>query len=253
MPNLSLRFLGTGNAFSTDGRGAQCLWIEIDGGIRFLVDVGPTAVAAMAQYQLDPDELEGCLFTHLHGDHIAGWPFLLLHYRYISARRRPFRIVGPTGTEQRLATLAQCCYEDSLRQQDLSFAVEAVEVPVELAESVKTGLPIGVDVVPMEHAPESVGYRLRVGDHTIGISGDTRWCDGLETLARGCDLLVLECTFLEQSPSAHVSLAELRSGRTRLQAEQIVLVHHDDSLAEALAKDPIPDVFIAEDGMVVEM
>ena len=54
MPALSIVFLGTGNAFNVDGRGSQSIWIEPAGGPPFLVDVGPTALAAMQRFGLRP-------------------------------------------------------------------------------------------------------------------------------------------------------------------------------------------------------
>ena len=52
MSRLRIVFLGTGNAFNTDGRGSQAIWIEPEGGPTLLVDAGPTALAAMERFGL---------------------------------------------------------------------------------------------------------------------------------------------------------------------------------------------------------
>jgi ribonuclease BN (tRNA processing enzyme) len=86
---------------------------------------------------------------------------------------------------------------------------------------------------------------------TIGVSGDTGWCDRLERLARGSDVLILECTSRRAEAEVHLSLDEIRRNAGRLAAERIVLVHLTDEVAEALAIDPIPRVSAAHDGMLL--
>ncbi len=115
------------------------------------------------------------------------------------------------------------------------------------------GEDLRFDVVPMDHHPTSIGYCFRSGGPSVGISGDTRWCSGLETLAEWSDVLVLECTSLEKQAYAHVSLDELRHARERLATDQIVLVHLMDAVEAALANDPIPGVVAANDGWTLEL
>jgi len=68
--------LGTGDAFSSGGRGHTCWLIEDAAGLA-LVDAGGTVLPALRWAQVDPRRIAVVHFTHLHGDHIAGWPFLL--------------------------------------------------------------------------------------------------------------------------------------------------------------------------------
>src|SRR5215831_7867066 len=71
----------------------------------FLVDCGPTILVAMKQRAIDTTSLDFVVVSHLHGDHFAGLPFLLLEYTYENPRQRPFVIVGPPGIEDRVWTL----------------------------------------------------------------------------------------------------------------------------------------------------
>jgi len=250
-PESKILFLGTGNAFNTDGRASQSIWVEPNGGTPFLVDTGPTVLASMNRYGVDPDELDRVFITHLHGDHIAGWPFLILHSLFLARRARPLKVFGPRGTKQRLETLATTCYEELVSDGSLAFEIDYHELAVTEISGVDAGAGLHFDVVPVEHHPTSIGYRFRVAGNTIGVSGDTRWCPGLEKLAKGCDLLILECTCLEKPDFAHVSLEEVRGGLDRLGAKRLALVHLSDDVARALAQKPIPDVVAAEDGMIL--
>jgi len=248
-----IQFLGTGDAFNTDGRGSQCIWVQPRQGPQFLVDAGPTALAAMGRHRVDPGRIGAIFFTHLHGDHIAGWPFLLLHAKFIARRTAPLAVVGPKGSRNRLGVLAGSCYEEITSPGTLPFRVRFAELPVRRRAGWRSPLGFDVDVVPMDHHPSSIGFRFHLSGATIAVTGDTRWCTGLEELSADSDLLVLECTCLRKPDYAHVSLEELRSGIERLRARRIVLTHLSNEVARALKRRPLPGVTAAEDGMILRI
>jgi ribonuclease BN (tRNA processing enzyme) len=242
-----LRFLGTGTAFNTDGRGSQAILVEPEGTSPFLVDAGPTCMQAMARYEIDWSGIDRLFLTHLHGDHTAGWPFLLLNMVFIAERSRPFHVYGPEGTREKLDGLAGLCYHDVLAKQD--FEVVYHEFTVEEREGLDGG-GITFDILPMHHHDSSVALRFNLAGKRIAVSGDTGWCENLERLSLGSDLLILECTSLQRDMATHLSLEEIREGRERLGETQIVLVHLTDEIAEELSLDPIPGLVAAHDGMV---
>jgi len=250
--SFTLRFYGTGDAFNTGGRGSQCLHVRAADGSSFLVDCGPTAVMAMEREGVEPRSVDRVFFTHHHGDHIGGWPFFLLHNMYAKPRTAPLDVHGSAGLEDRLAKLSTACYGEVLTPERIPFAVRYHEIPVAASSDLVTAAgDLRFDVVPMDHDPSSIGYRFRSGGSSFAITGDTRWCAGLEELARGVDRLVMECTTVHPHDHAHVSLDELREKRSRLAAKRILLVHTLDAVAEALAVEPIAGVGVASDGGTV--
>ena len=75
-------FLGTGNAFLPHGRNHSLAILDR----KHLIDAPPTALSSMRKYGISPADLETIIFTHMHGDHIFGLPFILLERKYISDR-----------------------------------------------------------------------------------------------------------------------------------------------------------------------
>ncbi|HXV76470.1 MAG TPA: MBL fold metallo-hydrolase, partial [Candidatus Polarisedimenticolaceae bacterium] len=92
MDRSSVRFLGTGTAFNHAGRRSQSFLVRAAGQSPFLVDAGPTVMVPLMQEGSAYDEIDRLFVTHLHGDHTAGWPFLLLHLVILARRRRPFDV-----------------------------------------------------------------------------------------------------------------------------------------------------------------
>ena len=120
--------LGSGDAFCSAGRGHTC-WLVDDARGAFAVDFGATALAALKRLGRDPDQIDAIHFTHLHGDHIGGWPFLLVDAVYRSQRRKPLLVTGPKGTGERLQALWAACYA-AAAERPLPFAVEMHEAAV---------------------------------------------------------------------------------------------------------------------------
>jgi ribonuclease BN (tRNA processing enzyme) len=77
---------------------------------------------------------------------------------------------------------------------------------------------------PLCHIVKSIGYRLELSHQSLVYSGDTGYCEEVVELARGADLLILECSFPESVPG---HLTPLEAGRIAQEAgsRRLVLVH----------------------------
>jgi ribonuclease BN (tRNA processing enzyme) len=207
--------IGSGDAFHGGGRG-HTAWLLEDGSGLAMVDFGATALQALKQAGREPADLDAVYFTHLDGDHIGGWPFLLVDAQYRAQRRRPLAVSGPPGTRERLQALWAACYADTAAKP-LGFAVDIQElVPGQTA--VIAGRQ--VTALRAQHMrPPHVALSLRIG--AVAFTGDTGAHEGLEELVRGAQLLCAECTDLVPGPLRAAPDYPGEAGRRHLSWEEL--------------------------------
>src|SRR5918995_4643256 len=180
MAKVAVRVLGCGDAFGSGGRFQTCFFVSA-GRDRFLIDCGATSLVAMRRFGVDPSAIDTVFLSHLHGDHFAGLPFLLLEAQFVTRRSRPLTIVGPSGTRQRLLDALELLFPDS-GQTAWRFPLEFLEL--EPHRSARAG-GVAVTAYPVEHPSGAPSFALQFGcgGRRIGYSGDTEWTDQLIEVA----------------------------------------------------------------------
>ena len=163
----------------------------------YLVDCGPGVVRRAAEAGLKTDQLTRVFVTHLHSDHTAGYPDLILTPPN-SDRTEPLQAFGPPGLRAMTAHVLAAWKEDlAIRLHGMQpvsgrgFRVEAHDVkPGEVYRD--AGVRIVAFAVEHGEWKHAYGYRLEAPDKTIVISGDTTYSRNLIEAAKGCDILVHE-------------------------------------------------------------
>ncbi len=82
--------------------------------------------------------------------------------------------------------------------------------------------------IPVEHPIEAYGLRITAGGSTLGYSGDTAPCEGLDQVAANVRLLLCEASFREiddNPPGIHLTGVDAGSVAARAQAGRLVLTH----------------------------
>ncbi len=183
--------LGSGTGIPSLQRASPGVFLFSDGA-KVLIDSGPGILRRMLElgitYQ-DPDLL---LYTHIHPDHVADLVPILFACKYAdSPRVRELLCVGGQGFERYLDQL-KTIYGRWIEPQSYRLIVaEASEKPFLFRD-------LTVSSKPVVHMPESVGYRIDLGNgRSIALSGDTDYSMNLVNLARDVDILVIECSFPE--------------------------------------------------------
>ncbi len=247
MQPLTVTFLGSGDAFNARGRHhAACLLRGAE--VSLLLDCGATALASMKKHGIRAGGIDTVLLSHLHGDHFAGLPFLILEYIWLEKRNRPLRIIGPPGTKRRVPALLEQVYPGTAAEP-LPFTIELSEVE---ADGTLTAGPTKIVpfAVPHQEHELSLGYVVEAEGHTIVYSGDTGWTEELVIRTSGADLFICECSFYETRAWFHLDYPRLAENRSRFGAKRIVLTHLGE---EVLRHRNDIDFELAEDGLTIQI
>jgi len=189
--------LGTGCPPAVMNRFGPSTLVEA-GEQKLLFDAGRGARQRLTELGVRWQDIQGVFFTHLHSDHVVGFPDLwLTGWLIVPGRSVPLPVWGPPGTAGMMSHLQQAYeYDVRIRIQNDGASPEGVALLVkEISEGVvfdKGG--VKVTAFEVDHAPvkPAFGYRIDYAGHSVVLSGDTRVSDNLIRHAQGADVLVHE-------------------------------------------------------------
>ncbi len=223
-----------------------------------MIDFGATALLGLRQLNRKPSEIRGFAFTHLHGDHVGGFPFLAIDGMFHDVRERLLDIVGPVGVETRLHQVLMAAYGD-LATRDRPYDTRMRELfPGGKIEHVGATIH-AFDADHMDPPEVPLCLRVESADgKSVAFSGDTAMCDGLKAAAAGADLLVAECSCLAHPCGRHCTWQEWREILPTLGAKRILFTHLGTAVRENVDRllDEAPegiDIAFADDGMVLDI
>jgi ribonuclease BN (tRNA processing enzyme) len=196
--------LGTGTPRPDPARSGPATAIVVNG-TPYLIDFGPGVIRrTTAAYQNGVAALgyggvniETVFLTHMHSDHTAGYPDLILT-PWVMGRHVPLQVYGPKGLQAMTEHVLKAWQIDIdgrtnglNRHSSTGWAVNAHEI---VPGVVYRDDNVTVTAFPAQHEEmvDSFSYRFEAQDRTIVISGDTCPTQALIDNSRGCDVLIHE-------------------------------------------------------------
>lgn len=244
---IAVKFLGTGDAFNARGQCHACQLVRT-AGTTLLLDCGPTTLLALKRENLTANDVDHVFLSHLHGDHFAGVPFLLLASIYDTPRSKPLTVVGPPGTEQRIGELYRVLYSE-ISQRPLPFEFRCIETAgdetIEVGDASVRGFR-----VPHQEREISLGLRVNLAGKTILYSGDTGWTEKLIDQSADTDIFICECCYFETRVDFHLDYPRIAENLPRFGSQRMVLTHIGSEVA---ARQDEIECTVSHDGMAVEL
>jgi ribonuclease Z len=193
---IKVTLLGTGCPPAVMNRFGPSIFVEA-GEQKFIFDAGRGALQRLNQIKVPWRDVNGVFLTHLHSDHVVGFPDLWLTGWLTPGRDRPLEVWGPRGTKRMMSLLEQAFeYDIRIRLYDDRAAPDGVVI---LAEDITEGFVhensgVKITAFEVDHTPvkPAFGYRIDYSGRSVVLSGDTRTSENLIRHAQNVDLLIHE-------------------------------------------------------------
>jgi len=198
--DFTVTLLGTGTPNPNPQRFGPSTLVEA-GGQRLLFDIGNGVTIRLWQKLIPFGTVDAHFLTHLHSDHVMGIPSLWLtgwiQVPY-GSRNKAFLIYGPPGTQKLMAGLWDAFSEDRrIRVADEKIPLAGLQFD---AHDFKEGVVyekngVVVNAFEVDHGDlvkPCFGFKITYKNHSVVISGDTRYNANVEKAATGTDLLIHE-------------------------------------------------------------
>jgi len=246
--SVTVTFVGSGDAFGVGGRFNTCFLVDAPG-VRFAIDFGATSLVALNKLGIEHNTIDAIVLTHIHADHAAGIPFLLLDAMLGARRERPLTIAGPRDTRARMAEMGEVLFPGSHGMAP-KFPLDYVEMDV--MRETRVGEHITVTPYPALHTGETnpTSVRCEVAGKVVSYTGDGAWTKHMPALGRDADLLICESYFHAKPVPFHMNYADVREHWDEFGAKRIILTHFSREMMAM--KDRVPEE-CADDGLVVEI
>lgn len=219
---MRLTVVGCSGSFPGPDSAASCYLVEAPyagGTFRLVLDLGSGALGAL-QRHVDLSTIDAVALTHLHPDHFIDMcAFYVVRKYHPGGAWSPLPVFGPPATAERLR-LAYGSEPNTQMAEQFTFRTYP-SGPFEVG-------PFTVSAARVDHPVTAYALRVSTGGASLVYSGDTAPCVALETLARGCDLLLAEASFLDRDANPrHVHLTGRQAAQIarRVGAGRLVLTH----------------------------
>jgi phosphoribosyl 1,2-cyclic phosphodiesterase len=237
----------SGLAFARFGGNTTCVEIEHDGD-RLIIDAGTglralgAKLAHEARVFARPVEAT-MLFTHLHWDHVQGFPF----FGPAFAPDTRLRLHGPIDNDMK-STLFDVL-DRQMRPPSFPVTLDAMCADKSF-HTIHSGDELALDSFSvrtraLSHPQGSLGYRIEAGGRSLCFATDTEHPsdgsidDALLDLARDVDLLIYDAQYTEAEYEGRDGSGQCRRGwghstyvaaarvARATGAKRLVLTHHD--------------------------
>jgi ribonuclease BN (tRNA processing enzyme) len=219
---VELTTIGTGTVAPSATRSSAAHFVR-RGDVQLLLDCGPGTLHRLATFSIPWPSITHVALTHFHPDHFADLPMLVYALKYTTRppREDPLVILGPRGVVRLLRSLAEG-YGSWLL--DPGFPI--VIMDVQPGEPFPLDGDLALEAFPVPHTEESVALSLTAPEGRLVYTGDTGPSEELARWAKGCSLLLAECS-LPESMALDIHLTPERAGELAQAAgaRRLVLTH----------------------------
>lgn len=215
-----------------------------------LFDMPNGNLKAMIRQNIDIMKIDTLIISHTHADHCFDTPFLLWYKKdyYKPGYKLSTKIVTDEITKDTIENLIDLSYFGSAKEAEKEF------IDFQDVNNIKICDDVEILNEPMLHRKIKYanGYIIKENHVSIGLTGDTSYCEGVRKIASKVDYLICDMTLMIGNDS-HMGIDNILELMKDYPNLRIIPIHmHDKTRNEAkkLEKD---NLLIYDDGKILEI
>ncbi len=224
---MRITLLGTGTSLPDIERVQSGIFIDLGEEV-ILIDIGSGVLHRLTQTKIDLRRIQHIFITHTHVDHCSDI-MTLCQTLWMLGYDKTLNIHIPTGGKQWLRTM----FESAYPYLQSKISVQVIEMDYSYSTAIGTAT---VTAWKTQHGTtQTRSIRVDHANHSVVVSSDTAPDPNLLAMAKGTDVLIHECNWLDgPHPSGvHTSPSELADIVAVLQPNTVILTHMSPEVISA--------------------
>ena len=232
---MKIELVGTGAIYSKYNSASTLINEDM------MVDFPNGVLKQLLKSNHEPEKINKILITHMHGDHTADIPFIMLYkYKHKKMEENTY-IIGPIGIENKVKQL-MATYNFYI-SDGMGKYMKFIELGQnEILENEEIGYKI--QSFPVVHGEEKPTYGYII-NNKLGVTGDSALCEGVQDIVKNSEAIIADCSKI-QGNDAHMGIDNL-SFLAQTYGKKIFATHMRDETREELINLKIPNILVEED------
>jgi ribonuclease BN (tRNA processing enzyme) len=215
---MIIKFIGTGSGQTSLKRFHSSILIQASGG-SLLIDTGDGVSRALMSLGIDFNTIDGILYTHMHPDHAAGLPSLIVQLKMLKRKKELVIYCHPNHVEQLTGILNFMHIYPERLEFPLKFITLMPDGLTETGWGIKFKSELNHHLMDLEKNPKGItpvscGYLFHLKDKKVFYTGDIGEEEDLYKFSDDRkDIIIAESTHI---PLDKIKEAFIKSGADRL-------------------------------------
>lgn len=250
---MKATLLGTGTSYPDPNRVQAGILVETETS-RVLFDVGSGTLHRLTQLEFNMTSLDAIFLSHFHIDHVSDF-LTLCQSLWLSGYDRPLKLYAPPMVREWSRGVHDVAFKYLREKLVIETTVLHEDQVVHYEDLIITNTPT------LHGTMDTRAFKIEHKGKSLVISSDTAPCKEVIGLAKGSDILVHECNWLDgpHPEGVHTSPSELARVVEEANPEKLVLTHvspevvaEKEKVIEIVKRRTDAEVILGEDLMVLE-
>ena len=242
---MKIQFIGTGTIPDITNSASILINDHI------LFDIPNGNLKAMIRQNINILKIDTVIISHTHADHCFDVPFLLWYKKNYQKEIEELskKIITDKITQSTVENLIDLSHFNSAKEAKKEF-IDAKEV--NNIEKICDDLEILNETMEHVSIKYANGYVIKEKNISIGLTGDTSFCQGVKNLASKVNYLISDMT-LEVGDDSHMGIDNILKLLKEFPDLKIIPIHMHDETREKATKLNIDNLIILQDGDILEI